>query len=83
MENKNLGPTVFEAAQGRANKIAQQIVELERERHECLVRMVQQSSRTMLESERLATKAEPYQKVQLDDQATLEAKGKTWSGESI
>ena len=72
-----LGPTVSEAAADRLKEIHRQITELQLERRQVLDRLAKYKGSTMLESERIATKAEPYQKVQLREQPCPNGQGAT------
>ena len=56
-----LGPTVSEAAADRLKEIHRQITELQLERRQVLDRLAKYKGSTMLEAERLATKAEAVQ----------------------
>ena len=60
-----LEPTVYEAANDRFKQVVREIQALQQERQQCLDRMAQFRWSKMLESERIATKAEPYQTTQL------------------
>lgn len=54
-------PTVYQAACSRLSRINHQIAELSEEKKSVIQRMEKYRDSNTLESERLATKAEPYQ----------------------
>lgn len=62
-----IGPSVYEAAEMRIRQINRTIEELIDERRMCARRLVNSKWRNMLESERLATQAEPFQTTQLPE----------------
>jgi len=65
MSRPYLGPTVYEAAESRIRQIDRLIEELQSEKRFAQRRMQQYAGSAMLEAERIATKAEPFQKVPL------------------
>lgn len=62
------GPTVYEAAAIRIQQIDRQITELTKERKQCIQRMrCLPLARNMLESERIAMRAESFQTTPLPE----------------
>lgn len=64
------GPTVREAAESRLAQIAMEIEELEMERRIVKKRLWEYRDSTMLEAERKATAAEPFQATPLPTEET-------------
>ncbi len=67
LRQPQLGPTVYDAAKSEVAECSRQIAELIDRKHAAMRRMVRYASSKMLESERLATAAEPYQAKQLTE----------------
>ena len=61
------GPTVYEYAWLRLSAIRHEISKLNEESRACVQRMKKYRTSTMLESERIATEAEPFQTTQLPE----------------
>lgn len=64
-EIRSMGPTVHDYAEARLREIAEEIKELERERQIMKSRMRQYAGSMMLECERRASAAEPFQTTQI------------------
>ena len=62
-----MGPTVAQAALARMRECVRLIGELQVEKQECARRAREYANSSMLESERLATKAEAYQRYRLHE----------------
>lgn len=65
--SEQLGPTVHEAAVARMREIQKLITQLQAEKIQVVARASAYANSTMLESERIASEAEPFQVVQLSD----------------
>lgn len=65
MESVRLGPTAYEAAVAIDRAITMKIEQLVKERQLVRSRMKRYHGSTLLESERIATAAEPYQSTRL------------------
>ena len=63
----NMGPTVVEAAWDEVKWIVDKINELLERKKGALLRIERYDGSKMLESERIALKAEPFQRTQLED----------------
>lgn len=66
-----MGPTTEEIAQDELRYITEQIASLEDRKRTVLARLRQYRGSRMLESERRATAAEPYQRTQLASEEHL------------